>query len=135
MSSNSKFVWGWLYSDENIIYDNVIGKSYDRDVITFVKLHYDLKYEEFIHVLYRKLSISPNLYKLSVSGRFPNLETKTFEVVFRARNSFVSYTVSCTFVFRLHECQIQTRLVQDLFHFVFMYLHFVYVLCRVSCNF
>lgn len=43
MASNSKFVWGWLYYDGNIIDDSVTGSGYDTNVIVFVKLHYNLK--------------------------------------------------------------------------------------------
>lgn len=70
-----------LYYDGNIMNDNVAGCAYDKDVVRFVKLNFNLRYQELLHVLYTKLYIYPNLFKLNVSRRFMNPTTSKYKVV------------------------------------------------------
>lgn len=87
----SDYVWGWLYVDGNIIYDAAIGSTYDRDVIAFVKLHFNLKYVEILNVLYRKLAINPESFKLKIFRRFKNPSTNKYGVVLIVDDDDVEY--------------------------------------------
>ncbi|KAK1394875.1 hypothetical protein POM88_013931 [Heracleum sosnowskyi] len=89
--SSDPYVWAWLYIDGNIMYDDVIESTYDRDVIGFVKLHFNLRYEGILNILYRKLSIDPELFKLRVSRRFKNPTTNKYGVVLIADDDDVEY--------------------------------------------
>lgn len=80
-TSNPNYVWGWLYYGGNIIHDSRVGSAYDRDVVCFVKLNFDLKYLEFLNIVYKKLSIDPNFFKLKISRRFMNPTTRKYGVV------------------------------------------------------
>lgn len=81
MVSYSKYVLRVCYFDGNITHDDVIGSGYDKDVVSFVKLRYTLKYKEFLNILYNKLYIDLKLYKLGVSCRFMNHVIKKYGVV------------------------------------------------------
>lgn len=59
----------------------LIGSTYDRDVIAFVKLHFNLKHVEIQNVLYRKLDINPESFKLKIFRRFKNPSTNKYGVV------------------------------------------------------
>ncbi|KAK1381944.1 SWIM-type domain-containing protein [Heracleum sosnowskyi] len=98
-SSNVNYVWGWLYFGGNIIHDSVIGSAYDRDVIASVKLHFDLKYEELLNVVHKKLNIDPNLGRLRVSRRFMNPTTNKYAVVLLVDDDDLEYmfeTLDCS---------------------------------------
>ncbi|KAL8144849.1 hypothetical protein AgCh_003170 [Apium graveolens] len=90
-SSNINYVWGWLYCDGNIIHDNIIGSTYDRDVVAFVKLNFGLKYEELVNVVYKKLNIDPNMFRLRVSRRFMNPITNKYGVVLLVDDDDLEY--------------------------------------------
>lgn len=40
-------VYRWLYYGRNNTDDSVAYSGYDKNVLGFVKLHYNLKYEQF----------------------------------------------------------------------------------------
>lgn len=69
-----------MYCDGRVITDSVIGATYDRDVRRFVKLHFNLRYEGLLDVLYKKLFIDPKLCKLSILRRFLDPTTKKYGV-------------------------------------------------------
>ncbi|KAK1388475.1 hypothetical protein POM88_016653 [Heracleum sosnowskyi] len=80
MASGSKFVMGWLYCDGNIVNNSVIGSMYDKDPIRFVKLLFNLNFRGLLDLLYAKLFIDPNLYKLRVLRRVMNSTTNKFGI-------------------------------------------------------
>ncbi|KAK1391744.1 hypothetical protein POM88_010800 [Heracleum sosnowskyi] len=80
MASGSKFETGWLYCDGNIVNNDVIGSIYDKDLIRFVKLLFNLNFRGLLDLLYAKLFIDPNLYKLRVLRRVMNSMTNKFGI-------------------------------------------------------
>ena len=78
--AGSNFVMCLLYCDGNIINNSVIGASYDKDPIRFVKLLFNLKFKGLLDLLYSKLFIDQNLFNLRVLRRVINSSTNKFGV-------------------------------------------------------
>ncbi|KAL8110143.1 hypothetical protein AgCh_026022 [Apium graveolens] len=80
MTSQSDFIWGWVFCDGNIVMDDAEGVKYDRKMTRLVKLELNLKFEGLLNLLHTKLWTDSTLYKLNVSRRFLNPSTNMFEI-------------------------------------------------------
>ncbi|KAL8157715.1 hypothetical protein AgCh_002427 [Apium graveolens] len=80
MTSQSDFIWGWVFCDGNIVMDDAEGVKYDRKMTRLVKLEPNLKFEGLLNLLHTKLWTDSTLYKLNVSRRFLNPSTNMFEI-------------------------------------------------------
>ncbi|KAL8156429.1 hypothetical protein AgCh_001498 [Apium graveolens] len=80
MTSQSDFIWGWVFCDGNIVMDDAEGVKYDRKMTRLVKLELNLKFEGLLNLLHTKLWTYSTLYKLNVSRRFLNPSTNMFEI-------------------------------------------------------
>ncbi|KAK1398564.1 hypothetical protein POM88_008427 [Heracleum sosnowskyi] len=90
-SSDYKFVCGWLYCDGKVMNDSVVDCVYDKNVISFVKLYSNLKYEQVLNVVYKKLFLDPKLFKLKIWRRFMNPTTNKFIVVLMVDDDDAEY--------------------------------------------
>lgn len=55
MASLSNFIYGWIYSNGNIINGAVKDVKYDRIVTKLVKFNFSLKYQDMLNLLNAKL--------------------------------------------------------------------------------
>ncbi|KAL8114232.1 hypothetical protein AgCh_021186 [Apium graveolens] len=74
-----------------MIRDSVIGSTFNGDVVAFVKLKFGLKYEELVDVVYKKLNIDPNIFRLRVSLRFMSPMKNKYGVVLLVDDDDLEY--------------------------------------------
>lgn len=68
-----------------------MGSTYDTDVLSFVKLPFNLRYEGLLYILYRKLFINPDLFELRVSRKFKNPTNSKYGAVLIVDDNDVEY--------------------------------------------
>lgn len=74
------YVFGWLYTDGNIVQNDVDGYAYDRQMCRLIKLDVTLNYKQLSQIIVTKLKIDTNLYRLKIMHRCFNPLTNMFAV-------------------------------------------------------